>query len=250
MSSSNEIALPTYDFKQLEVQLQSDPNVNLGTLLSQLATIPMPVNEQPVAKKADPATAASLNAQLTLSIESLPKVFGKVELPATRRALRNSELALLVDEKEEISAAMKALKKREELVNGVVSTHFDVLAEKSGAAKADKTPVDKNGHYLIGGSSKEQRLEARTPGKDTFFVRERAKDQVEPSMDLLLKLYEEKEITRAEFLGLTKEVTYRELDEAKIRRGLLSKAKRARTQEIISRIGVVSYGVNSIKLRK
>lgn len=249
MSTAAELA-PTYDFGQLEISLKSDPDSNLGSLLSALATIPVQRTEKPVVKKADPVAAEDLNQQMARSVEALPQVFGKTPLPATRRALRNNELAGYLREKEEIAAAKKALTKREELIKNAVSTHFDVVAEKSGAAKADETPVDKNGHYLIGGSSKEQRQEARTPGAETFFVREKSEDKVDLSIDMLLALYESKQITRAEFVGLTTEVSYRVIDETKVRQGLLSKARRERTQEIIRLISVVKYGTLSINTRK
>ncbi|MFD8654180.1 hypothetical protein [Streptomyces mirabilis] len=250
MSVAATELVPTYDFDQLAVSLKTNPDSNLSTLLSELAKIPVQIFDKPVVKKVDPAAVETLNEQMARSVEALPKVFGKTPLPATRRELRNHELAGYLAERDEIAAAKKALAKREELIKDAVSTHFDVVAEKSGAAKDGETPVDKNGHYLIGGSSKAQRLEARLPGSENFFVREKGGDTVEPNFDKLLKLYEDKKITRKEFLDFTTEVSYRVLDESALRRGLLSKARMERTQEIIEMISVVRYGTNVITVRK
>lgn len=249
MSTAAEIA-PTYDFAQLTLSLRSSPDANLGTLLSELAKIPAPTIEQPVVKKADPVAAENLNGQLLRSVEALPKVFGKVNLPVSRRALNKVELAGLVNEKEEISAAKRALVKREALVTQAVSVHFDVVAERDGAATDGETPVDKNGHYLIGGSSAAQRQEARVPGIGGFFTREKSADKVDLSFEKLLVLYETGQISRKDFLGMTREVTHRVIDEGKIRRGLLSSTRRKHTQEIVRLIGVVTHGTLSINLRK
>lgn len=243
---------PTYDFEKLTSSLQADPGADLGTLLNQLAQIPAPaVADKPVVKKkADPVAEEHLNSELTRAVQALSQVFGKVTLPANPRVLRNSELADLVDETEEIAAAIKALKTRDDKIKNAVSGHFDVTAERAGKAKPGETPVDAKGHYLIGGSSAEQRLQAPVPGKEKFFVREKTKDSGGLSFEKLLAAYEEGKVTRAEYLAFTREVKARELDPSKFSRGLLSKARRKRTQEIMTMITRVTYGSNSVKLRK
>lgn len=250
MSAAATELVPTYDFDKLALSLKANPDSNLASLLSELAQIPVQIFEKPVIKKVDPAAVETLNEQMTRSVEALPKIFGKTALPATRRELRNHELAGYLAERNEIAAAKKVLARREELIKGAVSVHFDVVAEKTGAAKDGTTPVDKNGHYLIGGSSRTQRQEARLPDSETFFVREKSGDTVEPSFEKLLQAYEEKKITRKEFLDLTSEVSHRVLDQGKLRKGLISKARRERTQQILEMITEVRYGTLSINVRK
>lgn len=250
MSTPTTDLVPTIDFDKLTETLKSGKDTDLASLLTELAKIPAPPAEKPPVKKVDPAVTEALNAEMVRSMDVLPKVFGKTALPVNRRELRNSELAGYLSEREEIAAAKKLLTKREELIKNAVSDHFDVVAEKAGVAKAGETPVDKNGHYLIGGSGKGQRQEARIPGSDTFFVREKSKDSVVPSFEKLFDLYEKGEVTREEFLSLTRSESYRVLDQTKIRAGLLSKARLERTQEILSKISVVKYGTPSINVRK
>ncbi|MDQ1041423.1 hypothetical protein QFZ75_007925 [Streptomyces sp. V3I8] len=241
--------VPAYDFDQVTASLKADPGTDLASLLNDLAKIPTPEITKPVAKKTKLAVAEQLNAQMAHSIEALPQVFGKTPLPATRRTLRKNELAAFTDEKEEIVTAKAALTKREEQITRAVSTHFDVVAEREGRASIDKTPVDKNGHYLIGGSGKGTRMEAPVPGREKFFVRERSQDRSELNFEMLFDLYEQGRVSRAEFLYYTKEVRYRVLDGAKFSKGLLSRARRSRTQEIMTMISRVTYGTLSIKLR-
>ncbi|MFI0967045.1 hypothetical protein ACH4S8_37525 [Streptomyces sp. NPDC021080] len=243
--------VPTYDFEAVTKSLQADPGADLATLLNKLAQIPAPAaTDKPVVKKkVDPVAEENFKTEILRVTAILPEVVGKVTLPATPRVLRNTELAALIDESEQIGLALKALKAREDKIKNAVSGHFDVTAEKSGKAKPGETPVDDKGHYLIGGSSAEQRLEAPVPGKEKRFVREKSKGSSRLSFERLLAAYEEKQITKAEFLAFTREVTYRELDPAQFTKGLLSRARRERTQEIMTLISEASHGTNSVRLR-
>lgn len=251
MSAATTEIAPTYDFDKLAVSLKANPETDLASLLNELAKVPAPsIVDKPVVKKADPSATQALNEEMNRSVAALAKVFGKVALPATRRELRSHELTGFLTEQEELNAAKKVIEKRLGQIKDSVSDHFDVVVEKAGIAEPGKTPVDKNGHYLVGGSSKEKRLEARVPGAATCFVREKAEDKTSLSGALLLDLYESGKITRAEYLAVTTEVTSRVLDQSKLRAGLLSKARMARTQEIIEAITVVTYGNNSINVRK
>ncbi|MCX4799533.1 hypothetical protein OG497_37390 [Streptomyces sp. NBC_01242] len=249
MTSPAEIA-PAYDFEKLTASLKADPSADLSALLTQLAQIPAQEIIKPVIKKDDPAEIETLNQEAARALTTLPEVFNKTPLPATRRELRNSELDSYRDEKKEIAALRKLLNQREEKINEAVSRHFDVTAEKAGKAKPEETPVDANGHYLIGGSSKELRQNAPTPSGGEHFVREKTKDSGGLDHNLLLAALEEKKITPAEYRAFTREVTIRELDPSKFSLGLLSKARRKRTQEIMTMITRVKYGTLSVKLRK
>lgn len=238
-SSSKELA-PTFDFAQAEVALKKDPNLNLTEVLAQLATLP-PVAKE---KRPKPPTAVELVTDgLMKAIKALPDVFGQVKLRG-RRQLTKAEIATLEAEKEEIDAAIKALGKRKDEIHVMISVHLDVSAEKKKLV-TEETPQDNKGHYLIAAPGNPEIIPIE--GSSRYFTREKASDKVTLSMDKLLALYESGGITRAEFLGFTKRTDA--IDEEKIRRRLLNKAKAARTREIIEQIKVVTPGRLSINLR-
>ncbi|MEV7675145.1 hypothetical protein [Streptomyces sp. NPDC088752] len=241
---------PTFNFSQLDESLKTSPDADLGSLLTALAQIPAPQTDKTAVKKVAPAVAEQLTEELAQVVKNLPSTFNQVAVPSTRRMLKKAELAAFTEEKLRIAAAKKVLDTREKQLNEAAAIHFDVEAEKSGLAKPGETPVDKHGHYLVGGSSKELRQAAQVDGCESFFVREKSADRVNLDMGLLVDALQKGEITRDEFLALTSPVKDRFLDEAKIRRNLLSKARRKRTQEIITKISVVTPGTLSIKLRK
>lgn len=230
----------SFDFAQAEVALKKDPNLNLTEVLAQLATLP-PVDP---AKRPKPSTAVELVTDgLMKAITAIPDVFGKIK-PRGRRQLTKSELASLEAEKVEIDAAIKALGKRKTEIHGMVSVHFDVVAEKQKRT-TETTRMDDDGHYLLAAPGNPET--APVEGSGRYFTREKSSDKVTLSMEKLLALYESGDISRAEFLGFTKRTDV--IDEEKIRRRLLNKSKAARTREIINQIKDVTPGRLSINLR-
>jgi hypothetical protein len=240
-TTSTEL-VPAFDFDKLGVELKNDPSLNLSDVLAKLATLP-PVDPDKPVKKA--SVVELVSGELMLAIEEIPNVFGKVKPPASRRVLNNAELAKLRAEKVQIDLAMKALKLRKDEIHSMVSVHFDVVAEEQKGIDPKKTPKNEKGHYLLASPGNPERADIKDGGK--YFTREKAKDKVEWSMDALLSLLENGEITRAEFLAVTS--TERVIDLDKIKRLLTLKNKMERTQEIVSKISTVKHGTLSINLR-
>lgn len=242
-ASATETALvPAFNFDQVEIELKNDPKLDLTDVLARLATAP-PFDP---AKPVKAATAVDLvTAPLMAAITEIPKVFGDVKPPQSRRLLNSTELVSLRAEKIQIDLAEKALKKRKEEIHRMISVHFDVVAERQKRIDPEKTPKNKDGHYLLASAGNPEKAVVKDGEK--HFTREKAKDKVVFSMEKLLALYENGDITRAEFLMVTSPT--RVVDKAKINRLLTIKNKMHRTQEIVSKISVVTYGALSVHLR-
>lgn len=230
----------SFNFAEVDVQLAKDPNLNLATLLGELATLP-PIDPK---KRPKPSTAVELvTDSLMKAIAVIPDVFGKVK-PRGRRQLTKGELADLKAEKVEVDEAIKALEARKKEIHKMVSVHFDVVAEKLKRTD-ETTPQNKDGHYILASPGNPET--ALVPESDKHFTREKAKDTVTYSFSKLLELYESGEITRTDFLAFTSPA--RVIDEAKIKAALISKGRRQRAQWIIDRITVIKRGNLSIHLR-
>jgi hypothetical protein len=240
-ASTENTLVPSFDFTTLGAELKKDPNLDLSDVLARLATLPA----AEVAKPVKAATAVELvTDKLMDAIEQLPTVFGKVKPPKARRLLNSTELYKLRAEKVQIDAAQGALKKRKAEIHSMISVHFDVYAETHLKIDPEKTPRDKDGHYLIASAGNPET--ALVKDGDKHFKRQKTKDQAVWSMEKLLDLYEKGEITRAEFLAMTSQT--RVLDEDKIKRLLTLPSKMHRIQEIITKITEVQYGTLSIRL--
>jgi hypothetical protein len=240
--SATTALVPAFDFDQVEIELRNDPKLDLSDVLAKLATLP-PVDP---AKPVKTATAIELvTDSLMAAITEIPNVFGQVKPPKTRRMLNSTELVELRAEKTQIDIAEKALKKRKEEIHKMVSVHFDVVAERQRKIDPQKTPTNKDGHYLLASAGNPEK--ALVKDGEKHFTREKAKDKVEWSMDALLDLLETGQITRTEFLSMTSQT--RVIDQDKISRLLTLKSKAQRTRQIIQKISVVKYGALSIHLR-
>ncbi|MFE0490187.1 hypothetical protein [Streptomyces griseoaurantiacus] len=238
-TATSEIT-PVFDFDQAVVALRKDSGASLTDVLAELAKLPAADPQD----RPKPSTAVELVTDgLMKSIKAIPDVFGKIK-PGGRRALAAAELASLQAEKDEIDTAIKALTKRKDEIHAMVSVHFDVLAEKQKRVD-EGTPQDKKGHYLIARPGDPETAPVKGSGR--YFTRERSSDKAALSHERLLALYEEGKITRAEYLAFT--ATQRDIDQEKVRRQLLSRTRRQRTQEILDEITVVTPGRLSINLR-
>ncbi|MEU9405633.1 hypothetical protein AB0E08_08000 [Streptomyces sp. NPDC048281] len=232
----------TFDFDKLGAELEKDPKLDLTDVLAKLATIPPADPAKPVKV----ATAVELfTDKLMGALEAMPKVFGKIRPPKTRRLLTAPELTALRDEKVQIDAAESALKKRKTEIHEMISVHLDVVAERQRKLDPETAPKNKDGHYMLASAGNPERVAVKEGEK--HFTREKAKDKVEWDMDTLLALYENSEITRAELLSMTSQT--RVIDSDKIKRLLTLKSKMHRTREIVDKISVVKYGALSIHLR-
>lgn len=234
--------LSTIDYGNAALILQSSDR-SLGEVLAALAA--------PTAPDAKAATSAmpvsgKMTPELQRALNALPEVFRAVKPPASRRALAQTDLARLLDAKEVRDVLLKELKKWGEEEKEMISTHFDVVAEKEKRA-AKKTPRDDKGHYQLATPGNPETVELQDRAQ--VWSRERAGDTTILSQRLLDDAYAANKISRAEYLAVTTPVTGRVLDEEKVRKLLLSKAGRSRAQKVIKLIGEVKRGVISIHTR-
>lgn len=160
----------------------------------------------------------------------LPEVFGKV-IVEQRRRLEDDEIAALYDEREVVKQVMSVLDGRVEVINENVRTHVDVDHEERGIAVpkdfvregkvlTEATPRDAKGHYIF--ARPQQPTRVRIPGTNMDFSLEYRKGSdsgVTIDSNHLLDLYEAGEITREQYLAVTREV--RVFDEKKASAAIL-----------------------------
>lgn len=233
--------VPAFDFNAAAIAIAADPGTKLGDLLAELATLPDPKQQ----KKADLAVVERVGENLMRNISELPTVFGKVD-PKSARSLNKTELAELLAEKERIDAVEKDIKKRKDRIHAILSDHFDGVARRQRLVD-ENTPQDDKGHYLLASKGKPETQPVEGSGK--YFTRERSSDTTVFSMDLLEAALAAGDVSRADYLAVTRPVRTREIDEEKIKRMFLSKKQLPRVQEILSKISVIKRGRLSINLR-
>lgn len=207
------------------IALKSD-DATLGTVAK--AMVDADVADAPLAPEAQPFPDLPKRVELTdkvrRAMNALPKLFGAVQ-PELRRTLSDRELNDLYFEREAIRTVTTALSGRDDAIKETVRNHMDADAEERGVAvpkaQVDKktgevivpaTPRDSHGHYVL--ATPEKREEVPIPGTNQMFVREYRRPSVSVDLSALLKMYEDGEITREEFLGMTRET--RVLDEGKV----------------------------------
>lgn len=185
------------------------------TLIAPPAPLHVPSTE-PEAFPAVPETKV-LTAEDKQALLDLPKVFGKVNLE-TRRTLGEAEIKKVYVEQEVLKRIVKVLAGREDNLKEFVRTHVDVDHEERGmAVKADvlsddgeviveATPRDKSGHYIFATPGNPTRV--NIPGTNKAYSLEYNKGrsgEVYIDDNALLDLYETGEITREQYLALTRE---------------------------------------------
>ncbi len=164
------------------------------------------------------------------ALARLPEVFGKV-LVEDRRTLSGDEIAALHEERKVVKKVVEVLKGREDVINENIRHHVDVDHEARGIAVpkdqvrggkviVEATPRDTAGHYIFAGPQNPTRV--HIPGTNEDFSLEYRKGGdggVQINASHLLDLYEADEITREQYLALTREV--RVFDEEKARQSIL-----------------------------
>lgn len=153
------------------------------------------------------------------ALRRLPEVYSKV-LVEDRRALTGDEIAALYDEREVVRTVVDTLKGRVDVINENVRHHVDVEAEAHGEADPSETLRDAQGHYIL--AAKGQPTRVHIPGTNQDFsleYRSGSTGGVTIDSNHLLDLYEDGEITREQYLALTREV--RVFDEEKASKAIL-----------------------------
>lgn len=173
----------------------------------------------------EPAPVVKFTRTVQAAIDELPRLAGKVNV-TERRMLTAAELAKVTDERHAITAVIKPLAQRSDAISEMVRAHQDVSAEKQrlavpksitrGGRVIEATPRVGSGvakaHYLL--ASKGQPFETPVEGWEDGWQQRYVSGKPELSESLLARLLEEGNVTRAEYLALTRAT--RNIDSNKI----------------------------------
>ena len=156
------------------------------------------------------------------ALARVAEVFNSVPI-TSRRALTPTEITSLFHEQETLRIIAKDLTARDEAIKEAIRTHQDVIAEVVGAARpapvrdesgeifAHATPRVKDGHYLL--AAKNAPAVTEVPGTNKAYSNEYRTGSISINQKTLTTLAVSNEITRLQYLALTREV--RVFDEAK-----------------------------------
>lgn len=170
--------------------------------------------------------APEITPEAKRALLDLPKVFGQVVMEAPR-TLSDSEIADLARERSVVKQITTLLKGREEAIGEYIRTHVDIDASaagigvpkdviRSGKVVVEATPRDDAGHYILASKGNPTRVHIEGTNED-FSLEYRAgrSGTVSVSSEGLLDLYEAGEITREDYLALTREKRVFDEDKAK-----------------------------------
>jgi hypothetical protein len=158
-----------------------------------------------------------LTKEAKAALNRLPNVFAKV-LVEERRALTTEEIKALAEERATLKLIVKALTGREAVINENIRTHVDVDHEARGVAVpkdkvsrtneviVEATPRDAAGHYIFAKPQNPTRVPIPDSNEEFSLEYKRGSGQVVIDGDELLALYEEGEVTREEYLAMTREM--------------------------------------------
>jgi len=178
----------------------------------------------PVSIEAEWPERVEMTEEAVQAIAALPEVFNKVH-PDEPKILTDDEIVSLYEEREVLRAALEPLSGRDEVIKEIVRHHMDLAALEdnravvhdvvvNGNVIATATPRDTAGHFIL--ASKGNPEQARIPGTNQAFIRQYREGAVSYShaAEDLLALYEAGDITREQYLAMTRET--RVFDEAKV----------------------------------
>lgn len=138
-----------------------------------------------------------------VALTKLSEVFGRVQ-PTERVLLDNEERAMLVLERQILTTVSEEVKAREEAIKETMRTQMDVQAEKDGRANPQTTERDRHGHYLLAKPGVPETLDV--PEMNGYWERTYRTGTTKVDTDTLLKMYEQGDISRTEYLALTESV--------------------------------------------
>jgi hypothetical protein len=214
---------------------------------------------------AEPAvvtTQAAWPEQVTLddaamkALAALPSVFNTVA-PAEPKILDDEEITALYSEREVLRQVVEPIAKRDEVIKEIIRHHMDLAAEaenravpkqivRGGHVVAEPTPRDDKGHYILASKGNPERVSI--PGTNQAWSREYREGRLGfPEADeRLLDMYEAGEITREQYLALTREK--RVFDEGKAMEAM--RKDPSTFVAIVSRLGRRSSAGTSLFVRK
>jgi len=152
------------------------------------------------------------------ALGQISKLFGGFQL-TERRPLTDKELVQLTDEASVITEAAKPLAARIEVIAEMLRVHMDAQTEQSaGRLGRVVRSVPRilsgkaKGHYLLAGAASPYKVSV--PGYEQCWEQRYVSGSAVTDPAKLLELYEAEEITREEYLALTRE--QRVYDEDKV----------------------------------
>lgn len=186
-----------------------------------------PVNPHAADEYAQPFPKVPAPVALTDEVKGalarVADVFNSVEV-AKRRALTPREITALYHEQETLRIIAKDLKARDEAIKELVRTHQDVIAEADGSARPaplrdesgnvamHATPRVSSGHYLL--ASPDVPTLTSIPGTNKVYSNEYRAGTVSVNQKTLTALVSTGDITRQQYLALTREIRIFDEDKA------------------------------------
>lgn len=186
---------------------------------------PAPV-EHPAEDVTFPAVpkAKEITAEDREALLALPLVFGSVVME-NRRTLEPAEIAAVHKEREVLKRISALMEGRADNLGEYIRTHVDVdavkrhqavlvdVTDEEGNVVKSATPRDKDGHLVLSAPQKPVRVPIEGTNQEFSLEYWAPRGQVTLDASELLRLYEDKEISREDYLSLTREV--RVFDESK-----------------------------------
>ena len=168
-------------------------------------------------------TPLELTPEQREALNMVPRFFGQVH-PAEPKILDDDEMTALFGERQVLREVLEPLVGRDEVIKEIVRHHMDLVAEQSnvaipkdivrgGSLVAEASPRDKAGHYILASKGNPER--AHIPGTNQDWSREYREGGISfaNAASDLLAMYEAGDITREQYLTMTREV--RAFDEPK-----------------------------------
>jgi hypothetical protein len=159
-----------------------------------------------------PAPKVKFTDKLRQALKSLPDLFGQV-MPDEVRVLDRHELKAITEEAVALALIEKEAKARLDNIRKVIRNHQDKAAEAAGLPEGTQRVSEgvAKGHWLLAAEGEPH----KTPvdGYADPWQQQKVSGKVTVDYSVLGDLARDGEVTRAEFLALTREV--RAFDEAK-----------------------------------
>lgn len=199
------------------------PDAALDDLAAAVVPVPAHIASPVPAGFPDLPGNVNLTQEVRYALRQLPGVFNSVNI-GERRSLTQDEVDAITAEAEVMRVIAPVLAGRLEVIKEMIRVHMDVTAEQGGhVASSDlidpvsgevivpATLRDQNGHYLQAAPRQPHQVQSGNKAWSQEYV----SGGTSVSGSALIKLYEDGEITRREYLAVTRET--RVLDNDKFR---------------------------------
>ncbi len=183
------------------------PGATLKTVAAALVADHTP---PPVVVTPKPSVQIKMTDKLVRALTVLPAVFAKVQ-PETARALSLTEVKELDEEYAAIQEIAKALTARSNAIKNTMRIHMASVAVAHGDANS-RTDIDAKGFPVVASQGAPQQLPV--PETTHAWSLEYREAEVTVNDGQLVRMLNDGEITRAQYLALTKDVRVFDEDKA------------------------------------